>query len=126
MMVVSGSALTGLARTDHSVFDAGTNEMFPIMNRFVQLATTAGLLWILLAPQALQAEVRLGDNVRIGGHDASNQTFTSQRRGEYIIYDRKPKNEGCVIRQNRDGSKTKLCRLERKLPTRRKPTDQRR
>lgn len=61
------------------------------------------------------AEVRFGKNVRIGGHDASNQTFNSQRRGEYYIYNKTPPNEGCRWRANRDGSRTKVCHLKRKF-----------
>lgn len=66
---------------------------------------------------ATSADVRLGKNVRIGGHDASNQTFTRQKRGLYIIQETKPKNAGCTIRRNRDGSRTKVCRLQRKPVT---------
>ncbi|GGF48268.1 hypothetical protein GCM10007301_04450 [Azorhizobium oxalatiphilum] len=72
----------------------------------------AGLL--ALSAGSAGAEVRFGKNVRIGGHDASNQTFNSQRRGEYYIHQGKPKNEGCRRRQNRDGSRTKVCHLQRK------------
>lgn len=60
------------------------------------------------------AEVRLGKNVRIGGHDASNQTFDKNNRGEYIIHDKQPKNAGCKILKNKDGSKTKVCNLKKK------------
>jgi hypothetical protein len=60
------------------------------------------------------AEVRFGKNVRIGGHDVSNQTFNKKRRAIYYIYNTKPKNEGCRWRKNRDGSRTKVCHLQRK------------
>ena len=60
------------------------------------------------------AEVRFGNNVRIGGHDVSNQTFTKKRRGVYYIYENQPKNPGCKWRRNADGSKTKVCHLKRK------------
>jgi hypothetical protein len=60
------------------------------------------------------AEVRFGKNVRIGGHDVSNQTFNSKRRGEYYIYNTTPPNEGCHWRSNGDGSRTKVCHLKRK------------
>ena len=60
------------------------------------------------------AEVRLGKNVRIGGNDASNQTFEKNNRGEYIIHDKQPKNAGCKILKNKDGSKTKVCNLKKK------------
>ena len=60
------------------------------------------------------AEVRLGNNVRIGGHDASNQTFNKKNRGVYYIYEGKPKKPGCAWRKNADGSRTKICHLQRK------------
>lgn len=60
------------------------------------------------------ADVRFGKNVRIGGHDVSNQTFNARRRGEYHIYNGKPKNPGCSWRSNSDGSRTKVCHLQRK------------
>lgn len=62
------------------------------------------------------ADVRLGNNVRIGGHDASNQTFNKNRRGEYHIYNQTPPNAGCAWRNNADGSRTKVCHLKRKPP----------
>jgi hypothetical protein len=61
-----------------------------------------------------RADVHFGKNVRIGGHDVSNQTFNKQRRGEYYIYNGKPPNPGCSWRDNGDGSKTKVCHLQRK------------
>jgi hypothetical protein len=66
-----------------------------------------------LAMPAL-AEVRLGKNVRIGGHYASNQTFDKNNRGTYIIHDKQPENAGCKIRKNKDGTKTKVCNLKKK------------
>ena len=60
------------------------------------------------------AEVRFGKNLRIGGHDVSNQTFTKQKRGKFIIHETQPKNAGCVLRRNGDGSTTKVCNLKRK------------
>ncbi|MEN3794127.1 hypothetical protein [Fulvimarina sp. MAC3] len=95
------------------------------MNRLVTLAIAASLIATLALTQNAMADVRFGDNVRIGGHDASNQTFTRDKRGEYILYDTKPKKAGCVIRQNRDGSKTKVCRLQRKPVPQRAPADKR-
>ena len=70
------------------------------------------LLLVLSLPAA--AEARLGKNVRIGGHDASNQTFTKKKRGEYYIYDKEPKKPGCTWRKNKDGLKTKVCHLKKK------------
>ncbi len=71
------------------------------------------ILALGLVPVA-QAEVRFGKNVRIGGHDVSNQTFNKKRRAKYYIYKNKPKNAGCRWKRNRDGSKTKICHLQRK------------
>ncbi len=70
--------------------------------------------WGALAVEPAAAEVRFGKNVRIGGHDVSNQTFNSKRRGEYYIYNNIPPNEGCRWRSNSDGSRTKVCHLKRK------------
>jgi len=60
------------------------------------------------------AEVRFGKNVFIGGHSVANQTFNCQRRGEYHVYDGKPAHPGCAWRSNSDGSRTKVCHLQRK------------
>ena len=60
------------------------------------------------------ADVHFGKNVRIGGHDVSNQTFTRKRRGLYYIYDKTPPHPGCFWRNNGDGSKTKVCHLQRR------------
>jgi hypothetical protein len=67
-----------------------------------------------LAAVPAVADVRFGKNVRIGGHDVSNQTFNSKRRGAYYIYNKTPANEGCSWRSNGDGSRTKVCHLKRK------------
>jgi hypothetical protein len=72
----------------------------------------ANAIFALITP--VSAEVRFGKNVRIGGHDVSNQTFNKKRRAEYYIYKNKPKNEGCRWRKNADGSRTKVCHLQRK------------
>lgn len=60
------------------------------------------------------AEVRFGNNVFIGGHDVSHQTFNSQRRGEYYVHEGRPAHPGCVWRANGDGSRSKVCHLQRK------------
>ena len=59
------------------------------------------------------AEVRFGNNVRIGGHDFSNQTFNSKRRAVIRLYDHTPRNAGCVWRSDRRGGKIKVCNLRR-------------
>ena len=79
---------------------------------FVALAVLAGV--VINLPLPAVAEVRFGRGVRIGGHDVSNQTFNRQRRGEFNISDTKPSNPGCRWRANRDGSRTKVCNLQRK------------
>ncbi|CAH1667562.1 MULTISPECIES: hypothetical protein [unclassified Chelatococcus] len=60
-----------------------------------------------------QAEVRLGKNVRIGGHDFSNQTYNSKRRGVINLYEGKPRNPGCVWKADGRGGKVKVCHLQR-------------
>ena len=71
------------------------------------------VLGMLYVGGPAKAEVRFGNNVRIGGHDVSNQTFNKQRRGAYYIYNKTPANPGCTWRRNADGSKTKVCHLKR-------------
>jgi hypothetical protein len=69
---------------------------------------------ILTSAIPASAEVRFGKNVRIGGHDVSNQTFTKRRRGVFYIYENSPPKPGCRWHNNGDGSKTKVCHLKRK------------
>ncbi len=64
-------------------------------------------------PGATQAEVRFGRNVRVGGHDFSNQTFNRKRRAVINIYDRTPANPGCAWRADGRGGKVKTCHLRR-------------
>jgi hypothetical protein len=78
----------------------------------IRIPILALLLGILALPAV--AEVRLGKNVRIGGHDASNQTFDKNNRGKYILHDKQPDNAGCVTRKNKDGTRTKVCTLKKK------------
>jgi hypothetical protein len=70
---------------------------------------------VINLPVPATAEVRFGRGVRIGGNDVSNQTFNRQRRGEFNIYNTRPRNAGCRWRANRDGSRTKVCNLQRKV-----------
>lgn len=72
------------------------------------------ITWAVIIAYPAAAEVRFGKNVRIGGHDVSNQTFTKKRRGVFYIYDTTPPKPGCSWRNNSDGSKTKVCYLQRK------------
>ncbi len=81
--------------------------------RNILFISTVSVTTLLMAGMGA-AEVRLGKNVRIGGHDASNQTFNRKNKGRYYIYKGKPKKAGCRWRKNRDGTRTKICHLQRK------------
>jgi hypothetical protein len=65
----------------------------------------------LLASSA-EAEVRFGNNVYIGGHNVSHQTFNRHRRGAFYLYNQQPHPAGCAWRANDDGSRTKVCRFK--------------
>jgi hypothetical protein len=83
----------------------------------VRLTSGFGVLLALLLMLGIipaQAEVRFGRNTRIGGHDVSGQTFNRQRRGEFYLYNRQPRQPGCFWRKNVDGSRTKVCHLKRR------------
>ncbi|MEQ1718368.1 MAG: hypothetical protein ABL907_20695 [Hyphomicrobium sp.] len=77
-------------------------------------ALILGLTCAVTLATPASAEVRFGKNVRIGGHDVSNQTFTRKRRGVFYIYNKTPPKPGCSWHNNGDGSKTKVCHLKRK------------
>lgn len=96
-------------------FERNRQEESDLLTRSAHLATlaVAGLVLSAVAPAHLAlAEVRFGNNVRIGGHDVSNQTFNKQRRGRYYLYDKTPKNPGCRWIAHTDGSRTKVCHLK--------------
>ncbi|KRE12871.1 hypothetical protein ASE66_20520 [Bosea sp. Root483D1] len=76
------------------------------------LALTALVLPLAVAGPAA-AEVRLGNNVRIGGHDASNQRFDRRNRGVYHIHEGRPRNPGCSWRSDGRGGRVKTCHLQR-------------
>jgi hypothetical protein len=78
------------------------------------LVLAAALALTTLEAGSASAEVRFGKNVRVGGHDVSDQTFNSRRRGLYVIHSGRPSRPGCRWVSNRDGSKTKICHLQRK------------
>ncbi|MBB3617196.1 hypothetical protein FHX12_004189 [Rhizobium sp. BK609] len=67
----------------------------------------------MFAP-ATAGEVRFGKNVRIGGHDFSNQTYDSKHRARIYLYNGKPRKEGCVWRKDGHGGRVKVCHLQRK------------
>jgi len=71
------------------------------------------LLALLTTMSTVQAEVRFGRNVRVGGHDFSNQSFDRKRRAVIHLYDRTPRQPGCVWRSDGRGGKVKTCHLRR-------------
>ncbi|GAC1044357.1 hypothetical protein [Rhizobium sp. No.120] len=77
------------------------------------IALSLVVLTTVFAP-AKAGEVRLGKNVRIGGHDFSNQTYDSKRRARIYLYNGKPREEGCVWRKDGHGGRVKVCHLQRK------------
>lgn len=85
---------------------------------FGALATAAILTLLPLAASAVTAsaaaaEVRFGRNVRVGGHDFSNQRFDRKRRAEIHLYNRTPARAGCVWRSDGRGGQVKTCHLGR-------------
>jgi len=88
------------------------------MMRLADLATRLLALSALALPLAVTidsavAEVRFGNNVRIGGHDASNQRFDRRNRGVYHIDEGRPRNPGCTWRSDGRGGRVKICHLQR-------------
>jgi hypothetical protein len=87
------------------------------MTRPANLPTYLLALAALVLPLAVAipaaAEVRFGNNVRIGGHDASNQRFDRRNRGVYHIYEGRPRNPGCSWRSDGRGGRVKVCHLQR-------------
>jgi hypothetical protein len=89
------------------------------MMRLVDLATRLLALSALALPLAVTidpaiAEVRFGNNVRIGGHDASNQRFDRRNRGVYHIHEGRPRHPGCTWRSDGRGGRVKICHLQRR------------
>lgn len=78
--------------------------------RLIQLIAVA-IIGLAVAPAS--AEVRFGKNVRIGGHDFSNQSYNRKRRAVIHLYDRTPTNPGCVWRSDGRGGKVRICNLRR-------------
>ncbi len=70
-------------------------------------------LFGIAASDPATAEVRFGRNVRVGGHDFSNQTFNRNRRAVIKLYGRQPRNPGCVWRRDGRGGRVKVCHLRR-------------
>lgn len=59
------------------------------------------------------ARVNLGNNVHIGGHDFSNQTYDRKHRAVIYLYDKTPYNEGCGWHADGHGGRVKTCHLKR-------------
>jgi len=86
---------------------------FVAAGRLVVALALALVVLAALEPAAAD-EVRFGKNVRIGGHDFSNQTFDSRHRAKIYLYNQKPRKEGCVWRSDAHGGRVKICHLQRK------------
>ena len=78
-----------------------------------RLFSLFALTLILAVAGPAAAEVRFGNNVRIGGHDVSNQRFDRRNRGVYHIYEGRPRNPGCTWRSDGRGGRVKVCHLQR-------------
>lgn len=74
----------------------------------------AALLLALGAATPALSEVRFGNNVRVGGHDFSNRTYDRRNRAVIHLYDRTPRNPGCVWRADGRGGRVQVCHLRRK------------
>ncbi len=90
------------------------------MNNMKSIVFSIALMLFALIGSSANAEVRFGKNVRVGGHDFSNQTFNSKKRGEIYLYKGKPRNEGCIWRKGRNGERVKVCHLQTKPKSQRK------
>jgi len=81
--------------------------------RYSGAGALAAVLLLALGASAL-AEVRFGNNVRVGGHDFSNRTYDRRNRAVIHLYDRTPRNPGCVWRADGRGGRVQVCHLRRK------------
>ncbi|AYG67330.1 MULTISPECIES: hypothetical protein [unclassified Rhizobium] len=87
---------------------------FVVAGRLLAAPIFALVVLVAALAPATAGEVRLGKNVRIGGHDFSNQTFDSKHRARIYLYNEKPRKEGCVWRKDGHGGRVKVCHLQRK------------
>lgn len=92
--------------------------------RILALACLAATGALLVEPAA--AEVRLGRDVRIGGHDFSNQTYGPKRRAVIHLHRGAPRPEGCrwhpagaMVDGRRLTARTRICHLRAIPPGRR-------
>lgn len=88
-------------------------KILPVGRLVTVLAVACAVLAGTLAPLAA-GEVRFGKNVRVGGHDFSNQTFDNKRRARIYLYNQKSHIEGCAWRSDGHGGRVKVCHLQRK------------
>ena len=66
------------------------------------------MLGLLVAAGPAAAEVHFGNNVFIGGHNFSHQSFNRHHRLHVTLYDHPIRGGGCVTRGG-----VKRCRLQR-------------
>ncbi len=81
--------------------------------RTTRLLALTALVFPLAVAVPAAAEVRFGNNVRIGGHDVSNQRFDRRNRGVYHLYEGRPRNPGCSWRSDGRGGRVRICHLQR-------------
>lgn len=87
---------------------------FAVVGRLLAAPMLALVILATMLGPATAGEVRFGKNVRVGGHDFSNQTFDSKHRARIYLYNGKPRKEGCVWRKDGHGGRVKVCHLQRK------------
>ncbi len=93
----------------HGLAGDGKGLMAPMLT-----AMLVGVVLMSMLLPAAAGEVRFGKNVRVGGHDFSNQTFDRKHRAKIYLYNQKPRREGCVWRKDGHGGRVKVCHLQRK------------
>lgn len=71
------------------------------------------LFTLLAALPAAPAEVYLGRNARVGGHDVSNRSFDRKNRAVIHLHERTPTDSGCARRFDDRGGRVKTCHLHR-------------
>jgi hypothetical protein len=76
------------------------------MRHFALQAALAGLVLASAGPAG--AEVHFGNNVFIGGHNFSHQTYNRHHRLHVMLYDHPIRGAGCVTR-----GAVRTCRLQR-------------
>lgn len=69
---------------------------------------------VIASAAPASSEVRLGRNVRVGGHDFSNRTYDRNNRAVIHLYERAPRRAGCSWRADGRGGRVQVCHLRRK------------